>query len=215
MPRAALALVPAALAACVPVVTHGPRVEPGYTAGAVAAVSTQPILERELEHGGGSVSPVLPPTAVFARVGWTPESSGSAVPFSAGVLFPVAGPFALLHPEADLYAQLLARPGSATAGGAGLLLSPSYAAPYLQLGREVDGGLGVYTTQSLARFAGRGVRGTVWMPAAAVRMGGVHLWAQGGLGRERLEEPGTPPRSRPVRFLMGGITAESPRSRRR
>lgn len=206
---ATLALLLAA-PACVPFVTHGPRVQPGLTTGVVASIGTQPALERELDHGGGSVTPLYPPAGFFAQAGWTPAEHGIGLPVSAGVMLPLGLPFSVLHPQGDLYLQLLSTP-TGVAGGAGVLASPSSVTPYAQLGREVADELTVYTTQSLAYFhGGRGPRGTVWMPAVAVKARGMHVWAQGGLGRERLRDASGAPASRPVRFGMGGITVEAP-----
>ncbi|HEU0012130.1 MAG TPA: hypothetical protein VFQ45_00520, partial [Longimicrobium sp.] len=75
----------AAAPACVPVVKHGPRVEPGVVWGSVVSLGTDSIFKREIQHGQGNVSPVLPPFAVFVRHGWSPESAGAPFAISAGL----------------------------------------------------------------------------------------------------------------------------------
>jgi hypothetical protein len=201
------------LPACVPTVTHGPRVEPGTTVGSVIALGTRPTLEKEIETGQGSVTPVAPPMGFFARYGWTGEGTDTPLRVSAGVFLPLALPFSVTHPELDVYAQLTpaAHP---TAASAGVLVSRSYVSPYVQLGRGL-GEQSIYTTQSIAFFAGSGPRATVWMPAVAMKFGGAHLFVQGGLGRERMRDQGGLETTRPVRFLMGGVVAEAPLGRRR
>ena len=197
--------------ACVPVVTHGPRVEQGGTAGSVIALGTRPTLEGQIETGQSNVTPVAPPMGVFARYGWTGENSGTPLPVSAGVFIPIALPFSITHPELDVYAQLTPAAMS-TAAGAGVLVSRSYVTPYVQLG----GGAGetsIYTTQSVAFFAGGGPRGTVWMPSVAVNAEGVHLFVQGGLGRERLLDERGFPSTRRVSFVMAGMVLETPSGR--
>jgi len=191
------------LPACVPVVTHGPWVAPGKTVGAVVARSTLPVLQREIHTGHSSVTPVYPPFGVFARQGWTPEDHGVRVPVSAGIFLPVALPFSLEHPEGDLFVQLASADDPEAASGVGVLVSPSYAVPYVQAGRPLSRGVRLYTTQSLALFRGgeRAPEAQIWMPAVTVEIPGVHLFVQGGLGRERL----APDSVRPVRYLMAGL----------
>ena len=211
MPRAPIVvLVLAALAgsACVPVVTHGPRVAPGLTVGAVGALSTRPVLEREVPTGQGHVTEVLAPLSVFARYGWTPESGGGGIPLSVGVSVPAALQFGLVHPELDVYAQLTPVEQRRVAAGAGALVSPSYVTPYAQAGYGWDDGVSVFTTQSVAFFRGdeegRRPDAKIWMPSVAVKGFGVHLFAQAGLGRERITATST----RAVRFVMAGVVVE-------
>jgi hypothetical protein len=194
--------------ACVPVATHGPRVEPGGVMGSMIALGTRPTLEGEIETGEGNVTPVLPPMGFFARYGWTPENAGAPVPVAATVFIPLALPFSVTHPELDVYAQLTPAP-SPTSASAGVQLSRSYVSPYVQLGRD-RGEVSFYTTQSLAFFAGSGPKATVWMPAVALQAEGVHLFVQGGLGRETLRPETGPETTRPVRFLMGGVVFQAP-----
>ena len=194
--------------ACVPAVSHGPRVEPGGVSGSMIALGTRPTLEGEVKTGQGNVTPVLPPMGFFARYGWTPEIANTPFPIAAGVFIPLSLPFSVTHPEVDVYAQLTPAPWP-VAASAGVLASRSYVNPYVQLGKEVEGN-GFYTTQGVAFFGGSGPRGTVWMPAAAVRWGGIHLFVQGGLGRETLTDDRGFESTRTVQFLMGGAVAQVP-----
>jgi hypothetical protein len=194
--------------ACIPVVTHEPRVSPGTTAGGVISAATHPTLEGEVRTGHSTVTPVVAPLTVFMRRGWMPEDTTLGVPFSAGISFPVVLPFSVTHPELDLYAQLTPVAHPTTAAGAGVLLSRTHAAPYVQAGIETNGGRTLYTTQAVARFhgGGRAPDATVWMPSVAAKASRFHLFVQAGLGRERL----APDSARAVRFLMGGLVVEAP-----
>lgn len=205
--RVLLLLLVLVVPACVPVATHGPRVEPGGVVGSVIALGTQPTLQAEVETGEGSVTPVLPPMGFFARYGWPGEGAEAPIRVAAGVFVPLALPFSLTHPELDVYAQLTPQSWS-TAASAGAMVSRSYVSPYVQVGRDVAG-QSVYTTQSVAFFRGAGPRATVWMPAAAVQLGAFHLFVQGGIGRETLADDST----RDVRFLMGGVSVAAPLGR--
>lgn len=206
-PVAALACA-AVLPACIPVVTHGPRVEDGPVSGVFMGLPSQPVLEGEVRTGQSTVTPVNSVAGVFARVGWTPETSGTPFPLSMGVSLPIALPFSITHPEVDLYAQATSPGQAAFAAGAGFLFSPSYTTPYVQAGLDLEGGASVYTTQSVALFHGgeRAPAATVWMPAAAVTFSRYHVFLQAGLGRERLG----PDSTRAVRFAMLGVVMETP-----
>jgi hypothetical protein len=173
----------------------------------VVAVSTNPVLEGEVHTGQSTVTPVLAPQAVFARVGWTPETAETPFPVSVGVLVPIALPFAVTHPEIDVYAQLTPADSEPWAAGTGVLLSASYATPYVQAGWMLNESTRVYTTQSFAFFLGgeRAPDAKVWIPSLALKWSGVHVFAQAGLGRERVSVDST----RSVGFLMAGVVAES------
>lgn len=192
--------------ACIPVVTHAPRVDPGLTVGTVASVATRPVLEGEVRTGQSTVTPVLAPSSVFARVGWTPRSSGVPLPVSLGVSVPIALPFSAMHPEADAYVQLSPAAHPELAAGTGVLLARAYTTPYAQVGRDLEDDVSLYTTQSVAFFHGgsRAPDATLWMPAAAVKFSEYSVFVQAGLGRERLGSDST----RAVRFLMIGGTVE-------
>lgn len=215
--RILLALsIAAAVPACLPVVTHPPRVQPGIAVGVVAGYSTVPVLEGEISTGESTVTPVTGPSNVFARAGWTPETSGVPVPLSLGVSLPITLPFATFFPELDAYAQLSPSSSRTLAAGGGILLSPAYTTPYAQFGWDLDNEVTVYTTQSVAFFRGgdRAPDATIWMPTATVKMSEYSFFLQAGVGTERLSADST----RAVRFLMvGGIVEfrENAMSRRR
>ncbi|HEV3051870.1 MAG TPA: hypothetical protein VGX50_16300, partial [Longimicrobium sp.] len=118
--------------ACVPVATHGPRVEPGAVVGSVIALGTQPTLQTEVKTGQGNVSTVLPPMGFFARYGWPGQGADAPVRVAAGVFVPLGLPFSLTHPELDVYAQLTPQSWT-TAASAGAMVSRSYVTPYVQL----------------------------------------------------------------------------------
>ncbi|MBB4638857.1 hypothetical protein [Longimicrobium terrae] len=205
--RILLALIPVLLVpACIPVVTHAPRVHPGLAVGTVAAIATDPVLTGEVRTGQSTVTPVIAPSSVFARVGWTPDNSGVPLPVSLGVSVPIALPFSVMHPEADAYVQLSPASHPTLAAGAGVLLSRSYTTPYAQIGRDLDDDVSLYTTQSVAFFHGgdRAPDATLWMPAAALKFSEYSVFVQAGLGRERLGADST----RAVRFLMVGGAVE-------
>ncbi|HEX8392064.1 MAG TPA: hypothetical protein VF665_06890 [Longimicrobium sp.] len=207
--------VPALLPACIPVVTHTPRVDPGLTVGVVAGYATDPVLDGEIHTGQSTVTPVVGPNSVYARLGWTTQNSSAPFPFSLGVSHPITLPFFAFHPEVDAYAQLSPVASRWFAAGAGVLVSPSYTTPYAQFGRDLDEGVSVYTTQSVAFFRGgdRAPDATIWMPAAAAKFSDYSVFLQAGVGRERLPADST----RAVRFLMVGASVETrnPRTRRR
>lgn len=194
------------LPACIPLVTHAPRVEPRFTVGMTAALATDSALAGSIDLGNGTITPVLPPFIAFARMGWTPETSGVPVPMSLGVSVPIAVPFSIAHPEADAYVQLSPAANRTLAAGAGLLVSRSYTTPYVQFGRDLEDGVILYTTQSVAFFHGgdRAPDATVWMPAAALKYAEYSVFLQAGVGRERPSAVTT----RAVRFAMIGIIVE-------
>jgi len=195
-----------AAGACVPVVTHGPRVEAGLTGGVVGSLGTRPTFEREVRTDQNAVTPLLPASGAFVRHGWPAGPGGLPLNVSIGLFIPAALPFSITHPEGDLYVQLTPTEHR-LAGGAGVLVSRSYRAPYLQLGRDLGEDAEIYTTQSLAFFGpeARGPAGRAWMPALAVRKAGIALFVQGGFGHERQEAS-----TRSVRFLMGGVVVGNP-----
>lgn len=206
--RRASLLLAFTVPACVPVATHGPRVEPGGAAGSVIALGTRPTLEGEVKTGQSTVTPLIPPMGFFARFGAAPEAAGTPIPISAGVFIPLALPFSVSHPELDVYAQLTPTPWPAAAS-AGVLASRSYVNPYVQLGRDMANGH-LYTTQGMAFFGGSGPRGRVWMPAVAMTWEGIHFFAQAGVGRETLTDDRGFKSTRDVRFLMGGVVLQAP-----
>jgi hypothetical protein len=207
-------ILPLALlaAGCVPVVTHAPRVEPGLASGAVYSLATNPTLQGEVRTGRDAVTPMVAPLGIFARHGWT-RAEGAPADFSLGVMVPLALPFSLSHPEVDAYLQLTPSAHPTVAAGSGILLSRSYAAPYAQAGYDFAPEGTVYTTQTVAFVgpASRAPQAVMWMPSAAVKLSRFHLFAQAGLGRERVAATDVEPEHvRDVRFLLGGMILEVP-----
>jgi hypothetical protein len=200
-----------ACAACAPVVTHSPRVEPGITLygtmGSTRSLCSQETCDTDLvpQMGGG---------ARYGRV-----ATDSTPGFSAGFTYSAG----VESSEVDLYVQA---PASRLAldAGAGVLAAGTHVMPYVQLGRMQPDGSGWYTTQGFA-FLGERVAGLIldepyeevtpryWAPTIAYRTRGrygVHVYASGAFGSARvtLHEPDEPdPRTerQPVRAVMMGV----------
>ncbi|HEX8395565.1 MAG TPA: hypothetical protein VF665_24650 [Longimicrobium sp.] len=215
---AACALLCAA-PACSPVVTHGPRVDPGLTAyatgGGTLALCDSTVCATELIPQLGAGLRYGRP-ADERRMGW-----------SLGV----TASLSVVSSDMDLYAQLPRRPGGVDAG-AGVLLGGAYTMPYLQAGRIDEGGSGLYTTQGLAIMSPRpgsaqfmggngndpvDARPVYWAPTVAyrgrLRDGAMSLYLSGAFGQTTYTEPATDGtggrrRTEPVRALMLGVTAE-------
>lgn len=126
------------LTACAPVVTHGPRVEPGTSV--TANLGVYPVLCRQNQACDNGVDPEL---SVGLRRGFVRDSAGTA--FLVAVALPMVDPFA---PELDAYVQAPA-PGLFT-GGAGALLSSHHAEPYVQAGLTRPNGDGWFATVGYA-----------------------------------------------------------------
>lgn len=204
-----------------PVVTHGPRVEPGLWNGSTGSLRLGSMFKGEVEALGSSYA-VRPPNGFFARYGW---QGGEGGPPGAliGVHLPFLIPFSIAHPEVDGYVQLTAVDELRYAAGAGMLASPSYLMPYAQAGSSFSERSSWYTTQGIAvhGYAGNGPRAIVWTPAltwrrakleqSAIerRQSATHYFIQGAIGREWVEEPGQPRERRRIRFLLIGITTEA------
>jgi hypothetical protein len=207
----------ACAAACAPVVTHSPRVEPGITLfgtmGSTRSLCSQETCDTELvpQLGGG------------ARYGWV--ATDSTPGFSVG--FTYSGGF--VSSELDLYVQAPASPLGLDAG-AGVLAAGSHAMPYVQLGRMQPDGSGWYTTQGFALLAQRQVGWTLddplvqvtpryWAPAIAYRTRGgygVHVYASGAFGSARVrtqdpDEVAPTTERQPVRAVMMGVVFEMQR----
>lgn len=139
-----VAAVLACAAACAPVVTHAPRVQPGYqvvvTAGGLRSLCDS-----------GCAGMLTPQVAVGARAGWP---AGASTPgYSVGA----HAALNLLSSELDVYVQAPRRALPYDAG-AGLILSLTHGMPYVQLGRMRADGSGFYTTQGVALHASRALR---------------------------------------------------------
>jgi len=197
---AAIALLAslAAVQACAPVVTHGPRVEPGAAAIATGGVSVQPCVHddsREKEHCPQGLMPAF---GFGASYGWAAADSTRPGYLATGML-PLFDPASA---SLDLYRQGRGAPRG-TSHGVGVQLSARAVMPYVQYGRVPGGSRGWYTTQGVvltayapeARLGGHndletlgdGVYAVYWAPALTyVRpdpFGAVHLYVAGALGR--------------------------------
>lgn len=123
-------------------VTHGPRVEPGFATtitlgGGYAPCDT---LTCDLE--------LLPQGAIGVRLG---RAAGETRPgFSAGINLSAS----LLSSDLDVYVQAPAGATRLDAGG-GVLVSLAHTMPYVQVGRMREDGSGWYTTQGFVWMARR------------------------------------------------------------
>ena len=205
-----LALLPLfASVACTPVVTHGPRVEPGVHVTGTFGVA------RNLCDSVCALDGV-PQIGIGARYGRAPEAG--RVGYSVGGTLA----FGVVSSEADAYVQLPTAPS--WAAGAGVLLSPSHVMPYVQAGRMREDGSGFYTTQGFALMAPRPrewnieeeveVAPRYWAPTLAYRAphrgAAVHVYLSGALGWMEVDDPGVSgdARRQPVRVLMAGFSFE-------
>lgn len=209
---AALAL--GLLTACAPVLTHGPRVEPGLFVGGTAGL----LLTQDSARSPDVVTPQWVP---FARYGLVGKPGGVA-----GSLGLALGGSPESPVEADLYVQLPSG-SSEWAYGAGVVTSTAVLMPYAQIGKPVGRGMEVYTTQAYVhrndfndRQAGlfesseTVVRPRYWAPSLALRARegalGVSLQVTGAFGRyeEKVRDSGPGTRSRPLRALTTSLTGE-------
>lgn len=161
-------------AGCAPIVTHGPVVEPGWSAGGAASLGVTKTLREPGRTGGldgllHSVGDLI----VFAGYG-SAQAAPDALGVRVGVQLPVFYAVPELAPDAapmpaalDLYVQL-PDGDDGLARGVGVLGGPVYIAPYVQAG-SADRGSGWHTTQALALIGGRHVfarpRTLLWMPS--------------------------------------------------
>ena len=223
--KAGLAVVTMVLlGACAPVVTHGPRVQPGLevtvTGGTLRALCDSPCGEGDL----------VPRLGFGGRYGWAASDSGG-VGVMAGIAFPAVD---LASPELDVYVQAPAGPRSPVFGLGGLV-SPRYVMPYAQLGWDLPASLAVYGTVGYSWFfespawawldppdsAYRAPR--YFAPSLSVRLptrrGGdaMTLYVAGALGSFQETRTEYPPLGGPVtrvervpvRVLMTGVTLSS------
>lgn len=221
--RLAPCLLPTLLAAaCAPVVTHGPRVEPGFTfygtAGGARSSCSRPACDTQLAPQQG------------AGVRYGRAASASAPGLSAGLTVSTA----LVSSELDLYVQApTSVPGLDV--GVGLLAAATHRMPYVQAGRMSADGSGWYTTQGFAFLGSRPpqwslsvegpgeerVKPRYWAPTLAYRTRGrygVHVYVSGAFGtaeakKYRGHEPGFRTERQPVRAVMMGMVFDvQPRS---
>jgi hypothetical protein len=208
------AIVPlACAAACAPVVTHSPRVEPGITVFGTMGGSRSFCSLDECET---ILIPQLGGGARYGRAA-TDSTPGFSVGFTSSIGF--------VSSEVDLYVQAPASLG--LDAGAGVLAGGSHAMPYVQLGRMLPDGSGWYTTQGFAFLAERDVALGIddpqvrvtpryWAPAIAYRTRGqygVHVYASGAFGSARVVKESydgsDPPTERePVRAVLVGVVFE-------
>jgi hypothetical protein len=215
MRRTAPALISAAIAACAPVLAHGPRVEPGLFVGGTAGL----LLTRDTALSPHVVTPQWVPYVRYGRAGKPGGVAGSlALAWGGSPESPV---------EADAYVQLPSG-DSKWAYGAGVVASPALTMPYAQVGKSLSRGYEVYTTQAFVRrrdfnerqivlidAAPTEVRPRYWSPTLALRRRtgrwGGSLQVTGAFGRydERQRDPGGPPgetRTRPLRAVTTSVT---------
>lgn len=198
------------LAACAPVVTHGPRVEPGWDWGLAAGWRV-----TDCDSCGAGL---VPPIGTIARYGWTPDGP-EGLGYSIGAMVPG---FVLIPASTlDFYVQAPAPPDGVVVGG-GLTAGLRDVMPYVQAGRQDARGRGWYTTQGLVLAAYRpepgvflnGARGTVfehvsavyWSPTLAWQGEEITLYASAALGsHDGGAEDGIGERH-PLRALLFGAT---------
>jgi hypothetical protein len=214
MRSARAGLVAAALAACAPVLTHGPRVEPGLFLGGTGGL----LLTRDTALAPDVVAPQWAP---YARYGLAGKPGGVA-----GSLGLALGSSPESPVEADAYIQL---PSGDTdwAYGTGVVASPALAMPYVQVGKSFARGYEVYATQAFVRrddyndrqvylleTAPTEVRPRYWATTVALRRRdgplGFSLQLTGAFGRydERVRDSGPGTRSRPLRAVTTSLAAE-------
>jgi hypothetical protein len=217
--KACSALLLASAAACAPIVTHGPRVEQGFTAyvtmGAGKSLCSPETCETIL----------VPQLGAGVRYGWA--ATDSTLGFSAG--FTYSAP--VVSSELDLYVQAPGSPLGLDAG-AGVLAAGTHAMPYVQLGRMRPNGSGWYTTQGYAFLARRQidivladnyeqVEPRYWAPTVAYRTGGhygLHFYVTGAFGTAGKYDPNQPDvrtGRQPVRTVMTGVVFDVGRARPR
>lgn len=208
--------------ACAPVVTHGPRPEPGLQLTATAGLP-YPLCNIECE------------VQLFNQVGLGARYGRPAEEGKPG--YSVGGTLSLgvMSSEVDVYVQAPTRPEWAAGGG--ILVSPMHVMPYVQLGRMRENGAGFYTTQGVVWMPERSdgywmdyetrayVKPVYWAPTVGYRLpyrrAAFHLYLSGALGtmavRPGYRGPDDPPLPdhAPVRYVFGGITVEQGIGRRR
>jgi hypothetical protein len=178
LPRLALAALAllAALDACAPAVTHGPRVEPGP---ALFATMGAPRPLCRAANASDCTADLVPTWGLGARYGHVPDNP-AAPALLAGVTLPI---FDLPGAELDAFVQLPS--GGDWVGGAGALTSARHLMPYAQVGQlPRSGGPGWYASLAYARLfqdpgemlgSGDSARATMarpprfWAPGVGVR----------------------------------------------
>jgi hypothetical protein len=212
--KACSGLLLASAVACAPIVTHGPRVEPGVTGYLTAGG------EKSLCSPEACETNLVPQLGAGLRYGWA--ATDSTIGFSAGFTYSTA----YVSSELDLYVQAPGSP-SGLAAGAGVLAAGSHAMPYVQLGRMRPDGSGWYTTQGYAVLGRRQIHEVFddgdqtvepryWAPTVAYRTPGpygVHFYVTGAFGTAEAriyDSGGTGMRTerQPVRAVMTGVVVD-------
>jgi hypothetical protein len=207
-PLAALA----ALAACAPVVTHGPAVQPG----GVLVVTEGAAFGTRCDSN--CADPLFPTWGAALHAGYAP-SDPRLPALLGGVTVPV---FAPSSAELDLYVQAPGR-DRPLAYGAGALLSSRHTMPYVQVGQTPARRDGWYATLGHARLRrydqpliGEGY-GPVfglreapryWSPAFTLRLKGrtpTDVYVVGMFGSYRVEGAGGASVRRPLRMVGTGV----------
>lgn len=192
--------------ACAPVLSHGPRVEPGLFAGGTAGL---------LPTQDSATAPEIltPAWTSYLRYGFTGKTGGAAGSLALSVGNGIEG---------DVYLQL--PPRGEWAYGAGTMASRGYVMPYVQFGRSFLHGHEVYTTQAYVRredFNGRlgldagpsEVRPRYWASSLAIRQRrgalGASLEVTGAFGHydERAIGVGNGPPPAAARRRLRAVTA--------
>jgi hypothetical protein len=186
-------LTPALLSACVPVIAHGPRVEPGPSIGLSASLTAGP----RYRNGDDYTIPFLTgPLGANAGIGWRSAHEGWPA-LRVGLHVPAM----FILTQGDVYVQAPRRMVGGLDAGVGLsamfVEQGGAGMPYLQVGRLDVNGSGWYTPQGyyLNRYGGEpGVRVVLreeaWVPTLAYVHAGTrtnkHAFVTVALGR-RLE----------------------------
>ena len=214
MRRALAGLLLGTLTGCSPVLTHGPRVEPGLFVGATAGL----LLTRDTARAPDVLAPQWVP---YARYGVGGKAGGVA-----GSLGVALGNSPESPVEADAYLQLPS-PVPEWAYGAGVVGSRALAMPYAQVGKSFGRGYEAYATQAFVRrkdfndrqivlseFTPTEVRPRYWASTIALRRRdgpvGVSLQVTGAFGRyeERVRDAGPGTRTRPLRAVTTSLAAD-------
>ena len=196
----------AATAGCFPAITHGPRVEPGFTAGVTGAYTTG---DTHVEGDEGGIHLRQGVVGPYAGYGWSSASARSPRLY-LGVAVPVLLTFA----QVDAFVQAPPAWTGGLSAGAGVVASAVGVHAYGQAGRVSDRGVGWYLTGGYGRrdsWSTAQSSSPAWFGGAAVQLATghvrTHLFVQGAQGRlpaNCSEEPGQP-RTCPLGERAGAV----------
>lgn len=136
-------LLVAFAAACAPMVTHGPRVQPGVTAS-VTTGGSRALCDTACELD------LTPQVALGVARGWAATETRPGFSLGANV--------SVISSDVDAYVQAPTGWTGPLQAGVGGLVGIDHAMPYVQLGRLREDGSGWYTTQGLAWIFRRDAR---------------------------------------------------------